>query len=96
MTAPTARGHPVGVRSVVFADRDLDALVDELETTDVRHLELWGEHLSPADDEATVAAAVDRLDAAGIGVCGYGVVDLNRPGEAREHVAFADRSAPTT
>jgi sugar phosphate isomerase/epimerase len=85
------RDFAVGVQSVVFRDFSLADLLDELATTDVTHLELWGHHLSPDHDDATVAAGLDALDEAGVSVCGYGVVDLDGPAAARDHVAFADR-----
>jgi len=81
----------VGVQSVAFQEFGLTDLLEELATTDVTHLELWGRHLSPGHDEATVAAGLDALADAAVSVCGYGVVDLEDPAAAREHVAFADR-----
>ena len=83
--------YDIGVQSVVFRDFSLVDLLDELAETDVTHLELWGHHLAPDHDDATVAAGLDALDAADVTVCGYGVVDLESPDEAREHAAFADR-----
>jgi sugar phosphate isomerase/epimerase len=83
--------YDIGVQSVVFRDFSLVDLLTELDETDVTHLELWGHHLAPDHDDATVAAGLDALDAADVSVCGYGVVDLESPDEAREHAAFADR-----
>jgi len=85
------RDFAVGVQSVVFRDFSLADLLDELATTDVTHLELWGHHLSPDHDDATVAAGLDALADSSVSVCGYGVVDLDGPAAARDHVAFADR-----
>ncbi|SFR52145.1 sugar phosphate isomerase/epimerase family protein [Halogeometricum limi] len=81
----------LGVQSVVFRHRTLPELVSDLEDTGFDTLELWSRHLSPDDDEATVAAAERAFEAAGVSVCGYGVVDVAEPEEARRHVAFADR-----
>ena len=83
--------YDIGVQSVVFRDFSLVDLLAELDETDVTHLELWGHHLAPDHDDGTVAAGLDALDAADVTVCGYGVVDLESPDEAREHAAFADR-----
>jgi inosose dehydratase len=83
--------YDIGVQSVVFRDVSLADLLAELDETGVTHLELWGHHLAPDHDDGTVAAGLDALDAADVSVCGYGVVDLESPGEAREHAAFADR-----
>jgi|GEM_PF-918294 len=83
--------HTVGVQSVVFADRELSTLLDEVVEVDVDALELWGEHLSPDDHAATVAASVAALKATRIDVNGYGVVDLESPDEVADHLAFADR-----
>ena len=83
----TARG---GVQTVVFRDRPLDRLLADLDDTGVDTVELWGRHLSPDDDEATVAAAERAFDEAGVSVRGYGVVDIGEPGEAECHAAFAD------
>jgi len=86
-----SRDYDIGVQSVVFQDFSLVDLLAELEATDVTHLELWGHHLAPDHDDETVAAGLDALDAADVTVCGYGVVDLESPDEARDHAAFADR-----
>ncbi|GAB3685799.1 hypothetical protein GCM10028857_16850 [Salinarchaeum chitinilyticum] len=81
----------IGVQSVVFGDRSLSTVLEELGEADVDVLELWGEHLSPHDHAATVAASVAALKATMIDVRGYGVVDIEEPEEARDHFAFADR-----
>jgi sugar phosphate isomerase/epimerase len=86
-----ATPYEVGVQSVVFQDYDLPEMVTELEETDIDELEMWGHHLSPADQDEVIGEAEDLLVGAGIAVCGYGVVDLEDTGEAREHFAFADR-----
>ncbi|MCU4742871.1 sugar phosphate isomerase/epimerase [Natronoglomus mannanivorans] len=91
MTASQTHEYEIGVQSVVFQALSLADLLDELETTGIDHLELWGRHLSPDDDDATIEAALDRIDDADVTICGYGVVDLDDTGQAREHVAFADR-----
>lgn len=83
--------HRVGVQSVVFAERELSDLLDDLGETQIDALELWGEHLSPHDHAATVAASVAALKATMVDVCGYGVVELNDPAEVDDHAAFADR-----
>ncbi|WP_225335098.1 sugar phosphate isomerase/epimerase family protein [Halomicrobium urmianum] len=81
----------VGVQSVVYKEYSLYELLDELGETGIDQLELWGRHLDAEDDEETVAAAEDAIADAGVSVCGHGVVDLDDTGQAREHVAFADR-----
>ncbi|WP_226022805.1 sugar phosphate isomerase/epimerase family protein [Halomicrobium salinisoli] len=81
----------VGVQSVVYAESSLYELLDELDETGIDQLELWGRHLDPDDEAETVAVAEDVLADAGVSVCGHGVVDLDDTGQAREHVAFADR-----
>ncbi|WP_459191438.1 sugar phosphate isomerase/epimerase family protein [Halosimplex sp. J119] len=86
-----SRNYDIGVQSVVFRDFSLTELLEELDDAPVEHLELWGHHLSPDLDEPTLAAGLDAIDAADVSVCGYGVVDLEAPGEAREHFEFADR-----
>ena len=83
--------YAVGVQSVVYAERSLSELLDELDETGIEHLELWGQHLDHADDEATIAAAEDAIDAHGVDVCGHGVVNLEATGEARPHFELADR-----
>jgi len=85
------RDYNVGVQSVVFQDYSLADLLDELGETGIRHLELWDHHLSADDDEETISDAAAAIADAGIDVCGYGVVDLADVGQARPHVAFADR-----
>lgn len=82
--------YTVGVQSVVFKPRSLGDLLDALESTDIDRLELWGHHLSPDDDEATIAAGRRRIEDSPVEVCGYGVVDLEDTDEARDHFAFAD------
>ncbi|MCU4972856.1 sugar phosphate isomerase/epimerase [Halobacteria archaeon AArc-m2/3/4] len=91
MTASQTHEYEIGVQSVVFQALSLADLLDELETTGIDQLELWGRHLSPDDDDATIEAALERIDDADVTICGYGVVDLDDTGQAREHVAFADR-----
>ena len=57
------RDYDVGVQSVVYAERTLSELLDELDETGIEHLELWGHHLDHTDDEATIEAAEDELAA---------------------------------
>ncbi|WP_276254454.1 sugar phosphate isomerase/epimerase family protein [Halomontanus rarus] len=83
--------YEIGVQSVVFQALSLADLLAELETTGIDQLELWGHHLSPEDGEDEIENAIERIDDADVTICGYGVVDLDDPGRAREHVAFADR-----
>ncbi|MCU4798797.1 sugar phosphate isomerase/epimerase [Halobacteria archaeon HArc-gm2] len=85
------RDYAVGVQSVVFQDYSLAGLLEALGETGIRHLELWDHHLSADDDEKTITDATAAIEDAGIDVCGYGVVDLDDVGQARPHVAFADR-----
>jgi len=85
------RDYTVGVQSVVYAERSLDELLDELDETGIDDLELWGHHLDHADDEATIEAAQAALADHGVSICGHGVVDLEATGEARPHFALADR-----
>ncbi|QLC32841.1 sugar phosphate isomerase/epimerase [Halarchaeum sp. CBA1220] len=85
------RDYDVAVQTVVYQDYDLDGLLAELAGTPVDTVELWGAHLSPADDETTIEAGEAALAEAGVSVCGYGVADLEGTGEAEAHVAFADR-----
>jgi len=85
------RDYDVGVQSVVYAERTLSELLDELDETGIEHLELWGHHLDHTDDEATIEAAEDELAARDVSICGHGVVDLDGTGEARPHFVVADR-----
>ena len=85
------RDYDIGVQSVVFRDFSLADLLAELGNCDVTHLELWGHHRSPAQSDQRVAAGLDTIAGSDVDVCGYGVVDLTEPGEARQHVEFADR-----
>jgi len=88
---PMDRDYDIGVQSVVFQDFTLVDLLERLDETAATHLELWGQHLSPNLDDATLAVGLDALDGADVSVCGYGVVDLKRAGEARDHFVLADR-----
>lgn len=81
----------LGVQSVVYQDFSLRELLAELDDVDVDHLELWDYHLSPDDDESAIEAGIDAIDGSPVQVCGYGVIDLDDTGQAREHFAFADR-----
>ncbi|MDS0294163.1 sugar phosphate isomerase/epimerase family protein [Halogeometricum luteum] len=83
--------YAVGVQTVVFQHRTLEELLSDLAETGIDTIDLWDGHLSADDDEETVAAAEEALEAAGVSVCGCGVVDIEGPEEVREHVAFADR-----
>jgi sugar phosphate isomerase/epimerase len=81
----------LGVQSVVYQDFTLVELLAELDDVDLDHLELWDYHLSPDDDESTVAGGIEAIDDSSVDVCGYGVIDLDDTGGAREHFAFAER-----
>jgi len=86
-----AHEYDLGVQSVVYQDFSLAELLDELDDVDVDELELWDYHLSPDDDAETVEAGLDRIEDSSVSVCGYGVIDLDDTGQAREHFGFADR-----
>ena len=86
-----ARSYDLGVQSVVYKEFSLDELLGELDDVGVEHLELWDYHLSPDDDADAVDAGVEAIADSSVSVCGYGVVDLDGTGKAREHFAFADR-----
>lgn len=83
--------YAVGVQTVVFQHRTLEELLSDLAETGIDAVDLWEGHLSADDDEETVAAAERALSAAGVSVCGYGVVDIEDPEQVRGYVAFADR-----
>ena len=83
--------YDIGVQSVVFKTLTLDGLLDALEETEVEQLELWDAHFSPKDDEDTVAAGKRHLDESDVSVCGFGVIEIEDVGEAREYFAFADQ-----
>ena len=83
--------YAVGVQTLVFQHRTLEGLLSDLAETGIDTVDLWDGHLSADDDEETVAAAEEALAAAGVSVCGYGVVDVAEPESVRDHVAFADR-----
>lgn len=91
MRNPQPSERDVGVQSVVLRALSIEALLAELERIGIDTLELWGQHLSPNDGDAEIAAGLEAIEAAGVTICGYGVVDLERPGDARDHVAFASR-----
>jgi len=76
----------VGVQSVVFGDADLEAVLDSVERLDLDAVELWGRHLSPASPQSER----QLVEWAEVSVAGYGVVDLEEPEDAAEHVRFAD------
>ena len=86
-----ARDYAVGVQSVVFQHLSLADLLAELDETGIEYLELWGHHLSADDGEETIADGQAAVADADVTVCGHGVVDLDDTGQARDHVAFADR-----
>jgi len=80
----------LGVQSVVYQEFTLEELLAELDDVDVDYLELWDYHLSPEDDEDAVADGLSAIDDSAVDICGYGVIDLDDTGQAREHFAFAD------
>ncbi|NGM67850.1 sugar phosphate isomerase/epimerase [Natronolimnobius sp. AArcel1] len=81
-----------GVQSVVFGDDSLESVLGSLETadTDLETLELWSTHLPPTDDPDERLEVQHLLEEAAVDICGYGVVDLETPEDAREYIAFAD------
>lgn len=85
------RRYDIGVQSVVFQERSLDDLLDAVDGIGLEHLELWDAHLSPKDDDPAIEAGIRRLDATDVSVCGFGVIELEDVGEAREYFDFADR-----
>jgi sugar phosphate isomerase/epimerase len=85
------QAYDLGVQSVVYQAFSLEELLDELDDVGVEYLELWDYHCSPDDDAETVERGVDAIENSPVTVCGYGVIDLDDTGQAREHVAFADR-----
>ena len=97
MIQPQSPAFEYGVQTVVFGDASFEAVCEDLETAatdagvDLSTLELWSAHRPPTDDPDERAAIRRALEAAGVDVRGYGVVDLEDTGEAREYVAFADR-----
>jgi len=86
-----ASDYDIGVQSVVYQDFSLVELLAELDDVGVDNLELWNYHLSPDDGPEVVEAGVDAIEESSVTVCGYGVVDLDDTGQAREHFGFADR-----
>jgi len=86
-----AHHYDIGVQSVVYQEFSLAELLAELDEVGVDTLELWDYHLSPDDGPEVVAAGIDAIEESSVSVCGYGVVDLDDTGQAREHFAFADR-----
>ena len=85
------QAYDLGVQSVVYKEFSLAELLAELDDINLDYLELWDCHLSPEDDEATVEEGVAAIADSSVSVCGYGVIDLNDTGEARQHFEFADR-----
>ena len=85
------RAYDVGVQSVVFQDHRLVDLLSELDGTPVDHVEVWCHHLSPSTGEPARRGAFEALSTTDVGVCGYGVVDIDAAGGVRAHVDFADR-----
>ncbi|RKD98148.1 sugar phosphate isomerase/epimerase family protein [Halopiger aswanensis] len=82
-----------GVQSVVFGDDSIEIALERLASSpaDLSTLELWTDHRPPTDDADDLATLRRNLEVAGVDVRGYGVVDLDDTGEAREYVAFAAR-----
>lgn len=80
----------IAVQRVVFADDEFEEVVNHLESTPLDKLELWDAHLPAETDEADVVAAMETLEAAGIDVVGYGVIDLGSPVDVAPAAATAD------
>jgi sugar phosphate isomerase/epimerase len=77
----------IGVQSVVFGHRDYPELLEDLTETSVRTLELWDAQCPPDGDSA---GAREAAEAAGVDIVGYGVLEVESPGEIGPAFAFAD------
>jgi sugar phosphate isomerase/epimerase len=79
----------IGVQSVVYADRPLDALLDDAAAAGIDAVELFHGHLSLDADTQRREAVLEYCSVAGVEPCGYGVVDLEAPADAECAVATA-------
>lgn len=84
-----AHEYRIGVQSVVFDDWSLEVIANELEAVDIEWIEIWDRHCSPDEYDPDVVRRT--LGEHGVSIAGYGVVDLDDTGIAREYAAFADR-----
>lgn len=82
--------YDIGVQSVVFGSDDFDAVVGQLESTPLNKLELWDAHLPVETDETELEAATKTLEAAGLDVVGYGVIDVGAPSDVAPAAATAN------
>lgn len=84
-----SRSYDVGVQSFTYRDFDVEGLCSELDGTGVTAVELCHEHVTPDTGERTVDAVRERLDDAGLDVCGYGVVDFAASDDDRIRETFS-------
>lgn len=69
--------YEIGVQSFTYREFTLPELCTAVAETPVTAVELCDVHVDPTMNETELAAAVERLAAVGLDVCGYGVVDLD-------------------
>jgi sugar phosphate isomerase/epimerase len=84
-------GYDIGVSSIIYQDRSAPEMAEELRRTEVDAVEISLPHLNPDTADEVIDETVGALSEAGIDVCGYGVVDLERPDQVERELAFADR-----
>lgn len=82
----------LGVQSFTYREHTVEEMCAELAETSIEAVELCGEHVQPDMTTETIEDRLATIDAAGLSVCGYGVVDFDgNPEDVEEAVDLVDQ-----
>lgn len=83
---------PLGVQSFSYREHTVGEMCAELAETPIEAVELCGEHVLPDMTTEAIEERLATIDAAGLSVCGYGVVDFDgNPEDAESAVDLVDQ-----
>ena len=91
-SATDGRDWAVGVQSFTYRNHSVRELCAALSDTPVTAVELCHEHVLPDMAVDTVEDRLGQIEAAGLSVCGYGVVDFDgNPEDVEGTLDLVDR-----
>ncbi len=81
----------IGVQSFTYRQFDIPGIIEEISDTDMTALEIFPGHLSPDNSDEEIDDARQRLEDAGIRICGYGVYSFSseEPHDVAPNLDFA-------
>lgn len=89
--SPPSTEWSLGVQSFTYREHTVEEFCAELAETPIEAVELCHEHVLPGMNSVAIEERRAAIDAAGLTVCGYGVVDFDgNPEEAKAAVDLVD------